>query len=153
VNSDDLDFLVEILSVGILDCASAVDAESVARYWAGELEVPSPVESDIDSYLIHSDLAAVIRAGLWVVNSHFLSGYRPKFHLLLVGWLYKHGVIHQSSILELVGLEGGSASLLNEAGKEIVLIARDMYEEGRLAEGVDTILPMLMTYTSQAGEG
>jgi hypothetical protein len=147
VNSDDLDFLVEVLSVGIFDSASVVDAESVGRYWAGDLEVPSAVESDIDSYLIHSDLASVVRVGLWVVNSYFLSGYRPKFHLLLVGWLYKHEVIDQSSILELVGLEGGSTSLLDEAGKEIVLIARDMYEEGRLAEGVDTILPMLMAYT------
>lgn len=141
MGTEDYAFLAHVLESGLLAVGNGIDPVQMDAYWSGDIGVPAPIVADVEAYLLRGNSDALIRAALWVVHNHFLSATHPALHMRLVRWLFAQDRLARSELLGLLALM--SRQGLDQDGEEIVLIAADTLEEGRLHEGVELSVPML----------
>lgn len=141
MGTEDDAFLAHLLDSGLQTVVNGIDPVQRDAYWSGDIGVPAPIDADVAAYLMRADAEALIRAALWVVRNHFLSGSHPALHMRLVRWLFAQDRLARSELLGLLALL--SRQGLEREGDAIALIAMEALEEGRPDEGLQLIVPML----------
>jgi len=147
MGAEEYAFLAHLLESGVLTDGGRVDPVQAAAYWSGVIGVPAPIDADVTAYLADADAEALMRATLWIVRNHALSGTHPALHMRAVRWLFVQDRLARSELLGLLALL--SRQGLDHEGDAMALIAMEMLDEGRLDEGLDLIEPMLLATTAR----